>query len=267
MKSRFPFPGNLDPHLRDSDSAFADIAEAVGRYLKPGERILDFGAGSCAKTAILQILGYRCAAYDDLQDDWHTIPGNRDKIIAFARSCGIDFRLAEGGPLPFERDAFDMVMLLEVLEHLHASPRGLLNDLLETLRPEGLLLVTVPNAANIRKRLDLLRGRTNLPAYRTFYWYPGPWRGHVREYVRHDLEQMARFLGVEVLELRGVDHMLEKVPRPLRGVYKAVTAVAQGWKDTWMLVARKPAGWRPRRDLPEEELRAMLSPVAGYRDA
>ena len=70
-----------------------------------------------------------------------------------------------------------MVMLNHVVEHLHDFPRDLLNDLLTLVKPSGLLFITVPNAGNVRKRLDLLRGKTNLPPYEGYYWYPGRWRG------------------------------------------------------------------------------------------
>ena len=47
---------------------------------------------------------------------------------------GIDYRVASAGPMPFERESFDLVMSNDVLEHLHDSPREFLNDLLELVR-------------------------------------------------------------------------------------------------------------------------------------
>ena len=35
---------------------------------------------------------------------------------------GIDFKLVTDNSLPFERNQFDMIMLNDVLEHLHDSP-------------------------------------------------------------------------------------------------------------------------------------------------
>jgi SAM-dependent methyltransferase len=119
-------------------------------------------------------LGYQCSAYDDLQDDWHLLPGNREKILYFAKECGIDFKLAANGPMPFEKNWFDMIILNSVLEHLHDSPRDLLNDLIEFIKPGGLLYITVPNAVNIRKRIDVMLGYTNLPRYDIYYWYNKP---------------------------------------------------------------------------------------------
>jgi len=105
-----------------------------------------------------------------------------------------------------------MVMCHDVLEHLHDSPRELLNDLAELIKPTGLLFITVPNAVNIRKRISVLVGNTNHPRFDTYYWYPGPWRGHVREYVRKDLELLCQYLGFTIEQLNGCHHMLHVLP-------------------------------------------------------
>lgn len=262
----FPFENYMRAEA-GGKGQYSDTAQIAQRYLQPGNTILDFGCGPCDKTAILQLLGFQCSACDDLQDDWHKIPGNSERIQSFARQRGIDFRQTFAGSIPFEKNAFDMVMLHDIIEHLHDSPRDLLNDLLELVRPGGLLFVTVPNAVNIRKRVDVLFGRTNLPPFETYYWYPGHWRGHVREYVQDDLTKLASYLNLKVLELRSCDHMLQKVPRPVRPAYLAATRIFRGWKDSWLLVAKKPAGWSPTKALSRGELAGILGKSTGYEYA
>jgi len=260
---RFPFDGYMTPESAEK-GAYSNIARTVMGYIPPGSKILDFGCGPCDKTAILQGLGYKCSAFDDLEDDWHKLPGNREKIMSFASDCGIDFKLADGRPFPFEKESFDLVMLNDVLEHLHDSPRDILNDLVQLAKPEGLVLITVPNAVNIRKRLDVVFGRTNLPRFDGFYWYPGNWRGHVREYVKGDLARLSEFLDLEILELRGCDHMLEKLPRRIVPAYLLTTTLFQGWKDSWIMVSRKKPGWTPRKRLSREELEHVLGKGTSY---
>lgn len=239
-------------------AAYRNVARTALKYLDPGGAILDFGCGPCDKTAVLQQLGFVCTGYDDLQDPWHTVGDARQRIMDFADHYGVRFSLARGNGMPFPAASFDMVMLHDVLEHLHESPRALVNELLRLVRPGGLLFVTVPNAANIKKRLDVLRGKTNYPNFDYYYWMPGPWRGHVREYVREDLVLLARFAGVNVLELKTSHHMAEKkVPPWARKIYYGVTAVFPGWRDTWLMVARKPAQWQPAPDLPEQDLQKL----------
>ena len=257
VSAEFPFKGYVNPEEKEI-GAHSNIAHTALRYLEMGAKILDFGCGPCDKTAVLQLIGFKCSAYDDLQDDWHKIPGNREKIASFAHSCGIDFRIANQSGLPFDDHSFDMIMLHDVLEHLHDSPRGLLNDLLKLAKPEALLFITVPNAANIKKRLNILLGKTNLPPFDSYYWYPGPWRGHIREYVKNDLWKLSKYLNLAVLELRGCDHMLQKIQGVARVPYLVTTRIFNSWKDSWMLVARKKKNWAANKSLDRTELEKIV---------
>lgn len=261
VASSFPFSG----YMSLEGGAYFNISRQVLKYLPRGAKILDFGAGPCDKTAILQTLGYQCSAFDDLSDDWHNLDGNRAKILEFANNIGMDYHLAPDGFNRFSSCSFDMVMSHDVLEHLHNSPRELLNDLVSLVHPGGYIFLTVPNAVNIRKRINVLFGRTNLPAFASYYWHPGEWRGHIREYVRDDLEKLAEFLNLEVILVRGCDHMLQKVPVGVRGAYTAITGVFDGWKDSWMLIARKPHDWVGRRELHRKEFEQVMATSVGYR--
>jgi SAM-dependent methyltransferase len=263
VADEFPFKG-FAPLENKIKGAYSNIAETALRYLSPGAKVLDIGCGPCDKTAVLQFLGFHCSAYDDLQDHWHNIPGNREKIISFANRCGIDLKLSNGQVLPFEKNSFDMIMLHDILEHLHDSPCDLLNDLLELSKPEGLLFVTVPNLVNIRKRMYVLFGKTNLPSYEDYYWYPGSWRGHIREYVKNDLVKLSEYLNLELLELKGCDHMLQKLPSIVRPAYLLLTSIFPGWKDSWSLIARKKQDWSAKKNLPPNELTRILVKNAYY---
>ena len=259
----FPFEGYMTKN-ETAKHVYRDIASTVLRYLQPGSSILDFGCGPCDKTAVLQYLGFHCSAYDDLQDGWHKVPGNREKMLSFTKKCGIDFVEAGDAMLPFQKQSYDMVMLHHVLEHLHNSPRDLIKDLLDLVKPEGLIFITVPNAVNIRKRIDVLRGSTNLPQFEGYYWNPGSWRGHIREYVRDDLVKLSEYLGLDVLHIRGCDHMIEKVPAIGRPAYLLATRIFQGWKDSWSLVARKRPGWHVDKILPPRDLAGILGNATFY---
>lgn len=248
----FPFPGYVEPEL----AGHITVAKTVQRFLAPGSRILDFGAGPADKTAVLSALGYQCTALDDLQDEWHKRGGARQLILDFAESMGIDYIPLDGGDLP-SADGFDMVMLHDVLEHLHDSPRDLLINLLERVREGGYLFVTVPNHVNLRKRLAVLRGHTSHPPYDLYYWYPGNWRGHVREYTEGDCVALAKALGLEVREVQGTHHMLSKVPPKFRRAYLALSKFIPSTRDTWSMVAQKPPGWSAKTELNDVEFREL----------
>jgi SAM-dependent methyltransferase len=247
----FPFPHFFEQRRLTCERT----AMTALRWVPSGGTVLDFGAGAADKTAVLDELGYRCIAVDDLKDEWHQRNGHRDLILRFAEGRGIDYRL-ELGELP----PLDAVLMDHVLEHIHHSPRALLLKLIEALRLGGHLIIVVPNAANIRKRLAVLRGKSNYQRFELYFWLP-VWRHqHVREYVREDLEKLGGLLGLETLELRGVHtHLAYARIRsgPVMTAYRLATRVFPWWRDSLLLVAEKPENWRP----PEQDLDELYEEI------
>lgn len=65
------------------------------------------------------------------------------KPLAVARGRGYEVYLAAGEAIPYRDDGFDLVSLLDVLEHCD-DDRQVLRECARVLRPGGLLAVTVP---------------------------------------------------------------------------------------------------------------------------
>jgi len=263
VAAAFPFPGYISEGVRQG---LTHIVPTVASLLPgPGRRLLDIGSGPMDKTAVWSRLGFDCHAADDLSDPWHRRGDNLARIRGFAERMGIRFHLQEGDyAIPFPREGFDLVTIFDVIEHLHESPRGILNAAGEHLRTGGLLAVTMPNSVNLRKRIDVLRGRTNYPpADQFFLSFPG-WRGHVREYTLRETEYICRAAGFEVVsattwegnafdQLRGL---------PLR-VFLALGGMVPTLRSALLVVARKPEGWVPAREDPEAFRRANARAVPG----
>ena len=246
LANEFPFKG----YTKNATAPYYTIGRIISSYLKSGDQLLDFGSGPCDKTSIASQLGMVVTACDDLQDDWYKQNDNTQKILDFAESKNIDFQFDLSSAL---QKQYDMVMMNDVLEHIHHSPRDLLNDLVSAIKPDGYLFITVPNITNLRKRLDVIRGRTNLPSFELFYWYPGPWRGPTREYTRYDLEKLVDYLGLHTVKLTTVHHMLANLSPKLVAPYKLITQLFPDLADTWLLLATKPNGWEPKKEISEAE--------------
>ncbi len=93
---------------------------------------------------------------------------------------------------------YDLVVLAEVLEHLHTAPQQVLG-FLRTLMPDGgRLVLQTPNAASLAKRLKLLAGRHPYDMIRTDPRNPG----HFREYTRGELAALAAATGFTVEDCR-----------------------------------------------------------------
>jgi 2-polyprenyl-3-methyl-5-hydroxy-6-metoxy-1,4-benzoquinol methylase len=104
-------------------------------HVAPGERVLDLGCGDGAFAAALLGAGCEVTMADVAQEALRRARARAPGAVAVA--------LAEGAPLPFAEDAFDVVWAGEVLEHV-ADVVGLLAEVRRVLRWDGRLLVTTP---------------------------------------------------------------------------------------------------------------------------
>ncbi len=102
-------------------------------------------------------------------DPWAADQDNREKALAFARRRNIRFVVSDQvATLPFAQLEFDALIMNDVLEHLHDSPKGLLTELVKLVKPGGLVFLTVPNAVNLLKRARVLMGKTNMPSFESY---------------------------------------------------------------------------------------------------
>lgn len=257
----FPFPGYVG-----DESAVRNqfLIRTVADVVSPPARLLDIGCGPMDFTAVFATLGYDCSAADDLSDPWHQRDGNRERIEQFAVDQGITFHLqGPGYELPFEPGSFDVVVMKSIIEHLHESPRDLLNTAFTYAKPGGYVAVTTPNSVNLRKRLSVLRGRTNYPPVQGFYESDGHWRGHVREYTLDELRWVVEATGGEVVVAATFHAFLEKIPRRMRKPYVVATNYLTGVRDSLLVLARRPAGWEPATYSDQKYRAAIASAVPG----
>ena len=92
---------------------------------------------------------------------------------------------ALGGP-------YDVIVFMEVIEHLNTPPRRVLEFLAAQLAPGGVIVLTTPNATWLKNRLRLLLGRNPFELLRDDR------TGHIREYTLGELTAAARDTGLEV---------------------------------------------------------------------
>jgi 2-polyprenyl-3-methyl-5-hydroxy-6-metoxy-1,4-benzoquinol methylase len=113
--------------------------------------VLDIGCGEGFFAEKLVAQGNRVDGVDILAQ-----PRHRDLLGKYVQA---DLDQGLGQALPWFTDSrYDRVLLQDVLEHVR-NPHKLLTDCHQLLKPQGLLLVSVPNVANITVRLSLLFGR------------------------------------------------------------------------------------------------------------
>jgi SAM-dependent methyltransferase len=139
--------GDYHRHLSPDWEFYPTYLEKMARVraylgaLAPGTRVLDAGCGEGV-----------------LVDEFH----GRLSMVGLDPNYASE-RVQNGSltALPFATQSFDRALCLDVLEHLTYPEQALaLAELFRVVRPQGELLVTVPNLAHLQSRVHfLLRGR------------------------------------------------------------------------------------------------------------
>lgn len=123
--------------------------------------------------------------------------------VAEAVRTGFDARVIDdASALPFSDATFDVVTCIEVLEHLFEPDRAA-EEILRVLRPQGVLIATVPNVAYWRRRVELaLFGRWN--PFGDDLSVKESWRDpHIRFFTQTSLERMLTKSGFSSVAVGG----------------------------------------------------------------
>lgn len=148
--------------------------ERVAKEFPPGSVHLDVGCGPGSFISILS-------------DDVDSIGVDVTNVqVEYARSKyerrGKRFSVIAPGILPFRQDSFDIVTLLELVEHISAREAELLlGEVFRVLRPRGKVVLTTPNYASLWPVLEILVNRFGGVAYT---------HQHITKYVRSSLRAL-----------------------------------------------------------------------------
>jgi SAM-dependent methyltransferase len=113
------------------------LLKLLGRVFRPADsgaprEILDVGCGTGTMLQHLSAYGNPTGADADAE------------AVYFCRKRGLENVLQlTDATLPFEPGTFDLVTMLDVLEHID-DDLGMLGEVFRVLKPDGLLLATVP---------------------------------------------------------------------------------------------------------------------------
>ncbi len=112
--------------------------------------------------------------------------------------------------LPYASESFDLVLGMEIFEHLALDPYFFLSEAARVLKPEGHILLTTPNVASHRGVWKTLNGQS---AYSFGLFVPtgGVYGRHNREYVPPEVEALAQSAGFETHVLKTVDVYDDKI--------------------------------------------------------
>jgi 2-polyprenyl-3-methyl-5-hydroxy-6-metoxy-1,4-benzoquinol methylase len=104
---------------------------------EPDARVLDVGCGVGSFSALLAARSMRVTCADVSEKNVEAV---------LRRHPGLAAVRADTTALPFDEDAFDAAVLMEVLEHVE-DDRVALSEIRRVVRDDGLLILSVPNLA------------------------------------------------------------------------------------------------------------------------
>jgi SAM-dependent methyltransferase len=184
---------------------------SIVRFLAPlapftNRKILDLGGG---------VGGLAVALHAAYGGEYHLaeVGPPRERTLEVGRRHGLSayhaVELGSPGGLANLPSDYDLILLVEVVEHLAGNPLLLFRELHDHVRPGGHVLITTPNQARVTNRGKLLLGRSIKDKGR-YPRLPGEVNGHVIEYTRHELDLI---LAAE--RYRPVGHLVvQQLPSP-----------------------------------------------------
>jgi len=208
----------------------------VRRYVPPGARVLDWGAGSGHFSFFLSRAGYRACGYSF-------------KEFAFASwLADPSYEFTSGSPaeprkIPYADASFDAVSSIGVLEHVRETggdEASSLAEIARVLRPGGVFVCYhFPNRWSWIEYLAEKLGREHR---------------HVYRFTRGDIERLVRGAGLELLEVERYGFLprnsLSRLPdsfarsRSFARLWDALDAalgtVFSPLCQNWCFAARKP---------------------------
>jgi SAM-dependent methyltransferase len=180
------------------------FARRIEEIFTPSGSFVDIGGALSPVNLVLAEMGMQVHVVDfDINNKYRHSPNYKlleAAGVKFINADCVDYRF-EG----FADESIDCVGSFHTFEHFHHSPRSLCEAMMRKLKPGGKFIVETPNAANFKKRLKLLCGRTNYLPFDSYYDNERYWL-HIREYTIGDFKMLAKKLNFSSWRIFGLNY-------------------------------------------------------------
>jgi SAM-dependent methyltransferase len=191
--------------VADERARFERAAAVIADTKPSGSRVIDLGCFIPHLPVALARLGYRVTLVERFDLYGPSFRVELERLAIREDLEIVDLDLSSESLTSLGRG--DLVLLMAVLEHLNGSPADLLRRIRPLLGTDGVLLVEVPNIAELGKRLSLMRGQSPLPAYAEYLESAYPFTGHNREMTVAEVLEMLKGTGYGVGHVETYDYV------------------------------------------------------------
>ena len=179
-------------------------------------KVLDIGAGAGIYSLILSRLGYECHAVDtwsEYEELYNNRMGNKKDILERFEKSNVKTKECDilASPLPFPDGEFDLVLFLDVIEHLK-TPKKALKEISRVLHRGGYVIIETPNTASLSNRVKALFGKSVYAANLDYWFNTDQFFGHLREYTATEIMWMLEQCGFECVKQKKTDASLFATP-------------------------------------------------------
>jgi 2-polyprenyl-3-methyl-5-hydroxy-6-metoxy-1,4-benzoquinol methylase len=220
----------LNLHKSEYSRTVYDVVQTIGTG--EDKSILEIGAYLGVVSISLSKLNYNVSATE--------IPeflSNKRLQDLYAEN-DIDFSSInlDNGKIPYDDNQFNAVIMCEVLEHLNFNPLPCIQEVNRILKPGGCFYLAMPNHASLKRRVQLLFGKSTSHPISCFFEQLSDTENkivgiHWREYTVSETKELLTSLGFEIEKTYYTSANLSTNPFKLflkRMLYKILPSLQEG---------------------------------------
>ena len=192
------FPADLEHLWRVERVRYRQTLRSVPPAATEGATLLDLGSSRPWLPFFQVLLGYRNIVLNTSYPE----SGFVEEGLKVAGAPDADVRVSvfdiERDSFPHPSESFDVVLCLEVLEHLAIDPMAMMAEVNRVLRPGGTFVLTTPNAVRYGNLVNMVLGEQPC-GWAPFNGFDG--NRHNREYTPAEIDRLFRAGGLAPSEV------------------------------------------------------------------